>query len=106
VLEFCKNLGERIRVKAFCQKILPCVKKLAEDPWEHVRASLATVIMGLSDILGKDLYVKKSAGARWRRLTKKDKAAPPLLTGRAARRILWRTGLFFSPSHYAFFLML
>lgn len=58
VLEFSKNLGERTRVKSFCQKILPCVKKLAEDPWEHVRASLATVIMGLSDILGKQLTIE------------------------------------------------
>lgn len=45
------------RVQNFCHEILPCVQQLVTDQWEHVRASLANVIMGLSKTVGKDLYV-------------------------------------------------
>ncbi len=55
MLEFCQRLGEANRVTDFCRDILPCVQQLVTDQWEHVRASLATVIMGLSKIVGKDL---------------------------------------------------
>ncbi len=35
------------------KQVLPCVKELAVDPSQHVRAALATNIMGLAPILGK-----------------------------------------------------
>lgn len=34
--------------------ILPCVKELVADPNQHVKSALASVIMGLSPILGKN----------------------------------------------------
>lgn len=35
-------------------QILPCVKELMSDANQHVKSALASVIMGLSPILGKD----------------------------------------------------
>lgn len=55
VLDFCNQLGEATRIHNFCHDVLPCVQQLVTDKWEHVRASLANVIMGLSKIVGKDL---------------------------------------------------
>ena len=37
--------------------ILPCVKDLVADANQHVKSALASVIMGLSPILGKDKSV-------------------------------------------------
>ncbi len=37
--------------------ILPCVKELVCDANQHVKSALASVIMGLSPILGKNKYV-------------------------------------------------
>ena len=37
--------------------ILPCVKELVSDANQHVKSALASVIMGLSPILGRDKYV-------------------------------------------------
>lgn len=37
--------------------VLPCVKELVNDTNMHVKSALASVIMGLSPILGKDKYV-------------------------------------------------
>lgn len=34
-------------------QILPIVKELVSDPNQHVKSALASVIMGLSPILGK-----------------------------------------------------
>lgn len=34
--------------------VLPCVKELVNDPNMHVKSALASVIMGLSPVLGKD----------------------------------------------------
>jgi serine/threonine-protein phosphatase 2A regulatory subunit A len=36
--------------------ILPCVKDLVSDANQHVKSALASVIMGLSPILGKDKF--------------------------------------------------
>ena len=41
-------------------QILPCVKDLVGDMNQHVKSALASVIMGLSPILGKDKYVRAS----------------------------------------------
>jgi serine/threonine-protein phosphatase 2A regulatory subunit A len=38
-------------------QILPCVKDMVGDMNQHVKSALASVIMGLSPILGKDKYV-------------------------------------------------
>ncbi|KAK7808596.1 hypothetical protein U0070_015956 [Myodes glareolus] len=35
-------------------EILPCIKELVSDANQHVKSALASVIMGLSPILGKD----------------------------------------------------
>jgi serine/threonine-protein phosphatase 2A regulatory subunit A len=37
-------------------QILPCVKDMVGDMNQHVKSALASVIMGLSPILGKDKY--------------------------------------------------
>ena len=36
------------------QHVLPCVKELVSDANQHVKSALASVIMGLSPILGKN----------------------------------------------------
>ena len=38
-------------------QILPCVKDMVGDMNQHVKSALASVIMGLAPILGKDKYV-------------------------------------------------
>ncbi|CAH1263810.1 serine/threonine-protein phosphatase 2A 65 kDa regulatory subunit A alpha isoform-like isoform X2 [Branchiostoma lanceolatum] len=60
VKEFCDNLPQDIRETTIMTSILPCVKwsfclqDLVIDPNQHVKSALASVIMGLSPILGKD----------------------------------------------------
>ena len=39
-------------------KILPCVRDLAQDQSQHVRASLANQISGLAPLLGKDSTIE------------------------------------------------
>ena len=39
-------------------RILPCVRDLASDASQHVRASLANQISGLAPLLGKDLTIE------------------------------------------------
>uniref|UniRef100_A0AAR2K1E8 Phosphatase PP2A regulatory subunit A/Splicing factor 3B subunit 1-like HEAT repeat domain-containing protein n=1 Tax=Pygocentrus nattereri TaxID=42514 RepID=A0AAR2K1E8_PYGNA len=54
VKEFCENLPEDSRETIIMTHILPCVKELVSDTNQHVKSALASVIMGLSTILGKD----------------------------------------------------
>uniref|UniRef100_A0A8C9VYL4 Protein phosphatase 2, regulatory subunit A, beta b n=1 Tax=Scleropages formosus TaxID=113540 RepID=A0A8C9VYL4_SCLFO len=54
VKEFCENLPEDSRETIIMSHILPCVKELVSDTNQHVKSALASVIMGLSTILGKD----------------------------------------------------
>uniref|UniRef100_A0A665UMG2 Serine/threonine-protein phosphatase 2A 65 kDa regulatory subunit A beta isoform n=1 Tax=Echeneis naucrates TaxID=173247 RepID=A0A665UMG2_ECHNA len=54
VKEFCENLPEDNREQIIMTHILPCVKELVSDTNQHVKSALASVIMGLSTILGKD----------------------------------------------------
>uniref|UniRef100_A0A671WP49 Protein phosphatase 2, regulatory subunit A, beta b n=1 Tax=Sparus aurata TaxID=8175 RepID=A0A671WP49_SPAAU len=54
VKEFCENLPEDSREQIIMTHILPCVKELVSDTNQHVKSALASVIMGLSTILGKD----------------------------------------------------
>ncbi len=63
-------LAEHLPVEVVIKQILPCVKELVVDQSQHVRgmcriilyltpfaAALASVIMGLAPILGKDLTI-------------------------------------------------
>ncbi|CAB1348505.1 unnamed protein product [Coregonus sp. 'balchen'] len=58
VKEFCENLPEDSRETIIMTHILPCVKELVSDTSQHVKSALASVIMGLSTILGKDNTVE------------------------------------------------
>ena len=46
--DFCLNLEKGVQVQ-----LLPCVKELVTDANQYVKSALASVIMGLSPILGK-----------------------------------------------------
>lgn len=60
--------GAAFKVTGFCEKIpqaeipiqqlLPCIKELAVDPSQHVRAALASVIVGLAPVLGKEKTIE------------------------------------------------
>ncbi|XP_069796060.1 serine/threonine-protein phosphatase 2A 65 kDa regulatory subunit A alpha isoform-like isoform X2 [Narcine bancroftii] len=58
IKEFCENLPEEGRQQIIIKQILPCVKELVSDGSEHVKSAMASVIMGLSPILGKDNTVE------------------------------------------------
>ena len=51
---FCEHLGEDYRTDAILTQIMPCIQQLANDANQHVKSALASVIMGLSPIIGKD----------------------------------------------------
>ncbi|MBN3286731.1 2AAA phosphatase, partial [Polyodon spathula] len=56
--KFCENLSADCRENVIMTQILPCVKELVSDANQHVKSALASVIMGLSPILGKDNTVE------------------------------------------------
>ena len=53
-VEFSEKLGSDYRTDAILTQIMPCVQQLANDANQHVKSALASVIMGLSPIIGKD----------------------------------------------------
>ncbi|GJQ65694.1 putative serine threonine protein phosphatase 2a regulatory subunit a [Trypoxylus dichotomus] len=53
VKDFCLNLDKPHQESIIMTYILPCVKELVADPNQHVKSALASVIMGLSPILGR-----------------------------------------------------
>lgn len=53
VRDFCQNLDQFQQEGIIMNSILPFVKELVADPNQHVKSALASVIMGLSPILGK-----------------------------------------------------
>lgn len=53
VKNFCQNLDPFNQETIIMTNILPYVKELVADPNQHVKSALASVIMGLSPILGK-----------------------------------------------------
>lgn len=53
VKDFCQNLDKHHQENIIMNNILPCVKNLVADPNQHVKSALASVIMGLSPILGR-----------------------------------------------------
>lgn len=54
VKDFCQNLDPSHRESIIMNNILTYVKELVADPNQHVKTALASVIMGLSPILGKN----------------------------------------------------
>ena len=53
VKDFCLNLDKGVQEQVIMTQLLPCVKELVTDANQHVKSALASVIMGLSPILGK-----------------------------------------------------
>ena len=53
VKDFCLNLDKSVQEQVIMNQLLPCVKELVTDANQHVKSALASVIMGLSPILGK-----------------------------------------------------
>lgn len=58
VKDFCQNLDPAQQETIIMNNILPHVKELVADPNQHVKSALASVIMGLSPILGKHKLVQ------------------------------------------------
>lgn len=54
IKDFCTNLPAEIQEQVMMPNVLPAVKELVCDTNQHVKAALASVIMGLSPIMGKD----------------------------------------------------
>jgi len=54
VKSFSENLSEDSREQMIMTTLLPCVKDLVIDPSQHVKSALASEVMGLSPMLGKD----------------------------------------------------
>lgn len=57
VKDFCQNLAPDCREQIIMTYILPSVKELVSDANQHVKSALASVIMGISPILGKEKSV-------------------------------------------------
>ncbi len=57
--DFCNSLPTDTREQIIMSQILPCVKEMVGDMNQHVKSALASVIMGLAPILGKDKYVHR-----------------------------------------------
>ncbi|KAF6021023.1 PPP2R1A [Bugula neritina] len=51
---FSNGLPAEAREQVIMNYVLPCIKELINDTNMHVKSALASVIMGLSPILGKD----------------------------------------------------
>ena len=54
VRDFCQALDPKVQESVIMNNILPCVNELVIDANQHVKSALASVIMGLSPILGKN----------------------------------------------------
>ena len=57
ILEFCENMQEEYWTEAILSHLMPCIQSLATDANQHVKSALASVIMGLSPIVGKEKLV-------------------------------------------------
>lgn len=55
--DFSTSLPTDSREQIIMSQILPCVKDMVGDMNQHVKSALASVIMGLAPLLGKDKYV-------------------------------------------------
>eukprot|EP00731_Ephydatia_muelleri_P009439 Em0005g25a len=56
--DFCSSLGEEYRQEAILTQIMPCIQQLATDTNQHVKSALASVIMSLSPIVGKESTIE------------------------------------------------
>lgn len=54
---FSEALSEDFRVDAILTQLLPCIQQLVNDANQHVKSALASVIMGLSPLVGKERWV-------------------------------------------------
>lgn len=52
--DFSTSLSTDTREQVIMAQILPCVKDMVGDMNQHVKSALASVIMGLAPLLGKD----------------------------------------------------
>ena len=50
-------MQEEYRTEAILSHLMPCIQALAIDANQHVKSALASVIMGLSPIVGKEKLV-------------------------------------------------
>ena len=50
-------MQEDYRTEAILNHLMPCIQSLATDANQHVKSALASVIMGLSPIVGKEKLV-------------------------------------------------
>lgn len=57
-LTLAKGFSKLIDKDAILIRILPCVRDLASDTSQHVRASLANQISGLAPLLGRDSTIE------------------------------------------------
>lgn len=53
-LDFSNALPADAKEQVIMTYVMPCVRDLVNDTNMHVKSALASVIMGLSPILGKD----------------------------------------------------
>ena len=60
VKDFCLNLEKGVQEQVIMTQLLPCVKELVTDANQHVKSALASVIMGLSPILGKVISAQEN----------------------------------------------
>lgn len=54
MVDFLKELPADVRVDAVLKGALPKLQLLVVDEAQHVRCALASVIMGLAEIIGKE----------------------------------------------------
>ncbi|XP_075243674.1 serine/threonine-protein phosphatase 2A 65 kDa regulatory subunit A beta isoform-like isoform X2 [Convolutriloba macropyga] len=58
IKDFAEALPTSSRETVVMNNILPCVKDLVNDTNQHVKTALASVIMGLAPIVGKDITIE------------------------------------------------
>ncbi|KAG9510963.1 Serine/threonine-protein phosphatase 2A 65 kDa regulatory subunit A alpha isoform, partial [Fragariocoptes setiger] len=57
VRDFCEKLPQKNQKAIIMRDIMPYIKELVSDANQHVKSALASVIMGIAPILGKELTV-------------------------------------------------
>ena len=58
--DFCLILEKGVQEQVIMTQLLPCVKELVTDANQHVKSALASIIMGLSPILGKVISAQET----------------------------------------------
>ncbi|XP_065322764.1 serine/threonine-protein phosphatase 2A 65 kDa regulatory subunit A alpha isoform-like [Gordionus sp. m RMFG-2023] len=54
IKDFCQNIDPAERETFVISQVIPCIQELVNDPHTAVKTALASVIMGLAPILGKE----------------------------------------------------